>query len=1693
METVTINQQNHPNEYENDILYNNLTDSIISNSILESNHDPVDLEVNRSTTELISNNQSKSNADIPKIIKILPSDLSSKDLFGNAKSWLKDFQIQFSNDLSQNVEGLETDNEVVVKHINAKNDPENSSQSADLAKIIQDIQDAKNTEEINSIIDNQIIRKYNLISPPTFNYNIATSNFHLVNSSQIIEPPKEALKKNYRTDNGVKSSWIKSKNCISDLSTPGILETECKIMSRERKNKNETKSKRVLDDEDLISLNQVKSHTRNLTNPRFSTLPEQAANEVFPLNGIVAIPSSIFFTDYFPGQTYTQTLTIQNKTNQSRRFRIFPQAYQQSPHFSSQLIKPPIQNDGLVAPGLSTQFEITFKPDSLADFEHMLCVRTEFDANFTIPVIARRKPPILTLPNILNCGPCRAGFENTRIWEFQNIGGPGKFLFLTENDMRNPILALREDSRFDDEVVVISDQFTIKPAKFSMKEGEFRKLTIKYIPQDLDDFERTDQTVFRVACDNCQVLQVPVVGVAQKPILEVQSLTDESEVSVTDFKCNQRFDATVDFGKRNPFTSTMYKLQVRNRSLLKLPFHWKVYDNPGVIVGRNAVLQEVSQNINITPARGVLDPDSTTSFLVTFVQKNQDIRKYDILVELMLLEHETSELNHPSTTKILHINCLAEIIPQKVSVSPPIVSMPSTLFSGKIYSTRLLVLNESLSDIVYNWRTKDINPNFCTITSEQLSGTIKSGEEQVFIFSIYAKLPTKIKNGSIIFNIDNSSTITIPFQADIKMKPGVIGIDESIIDFGILALGEYSNKKIPLKNNSNMDLKYQLKVSSMNLKIGDANVLKSNIKTRNLENPDCFLEIDPKEGILRSGENIELNLVYVPLWKQNLKAVMGLFITDVIFADSHDGIELPQSGNFKTEAVQHLLIESSAIEIRSEVLTKSAYIQDPFCEFSCFINVPINLDIILCNATNIPTSFRFIESNDENKQIKFNPSHGELFGEEKRKVGVNVTFHNTSDVQEFRLVCKIDGMVENNGEVEYKLKVYVSGLNVKFAILEEEISDIFKNRSISPSIGQTSQKKEFPKNNRELVEDFTNIESPSTSPRSSITDTTIPTELPKSQSKKLQLTANAPEILELNFGSECQIFESRQKTLEITNHSAISTPFRVWVEKFPVSHLAKFDFNTTPEQSIRGKLNGVGFTSEAGEKYMKSVAQHCKLKQDMKNILSEGRGAAFSPSPEFGVLPPYGKCKITLFSFDNLVGIYNDNLVIEMGDYSNTTLNCGGGNNFLRKIIPIRMVVTGVPVKFSGIHVKYVDSIPRINFGTKIVTSSRESESPIRTTGNDISNIETNSLNSNLLKPPKSINLHTLLLAQNKVDSFSDSAFGQDLFEVNPKRTKICAFDVTTVQITFNPHNTGIFNAILLADIGYIQKDSSVLYGSELIEKNSNSLNEVDPTNISFAKLNLFGVSITPKLTLDMGNRIKLKIPQLNKSTPLPSIPKVKEFTQSEEYHKESAECFQAPLTSSKKKIGIKAELCKKSVFSLRNPTNALTRFALEVSPKSNFFVECIGKSFISDSTQSVETKKLEGRKSVHLSNLKLNTKELKSRYAVTNSKPKLVPEVSFLQTVEIIDSEPGLSSDSYQLNPTEELQFEILYKPLKALRPALRTSKTDSMSFKDTTDADNGGKNNEKVICEGDLKVIFENGMIQNFPVIVEKSMLEI
>ena len=73
-----------------------------------------------------------------------------------------------------------------------------------------------------------------------------------------------------------------------------------------------------------------------------------------------------------------------------------------------------------------------FSPDSLADYDDFLMIQTEKDA-FPLPLLARRSPPCLTLPHVLDCGYCFVGGDGACDFGAQNTGGAARFFIVEKS------------------------------------------------------------------------------------------------------------------------------------------------------------------------------------------------------------------------------------------------------------------------------------------------------------------------------------------------------------------------------------------------------------------------------------------------------------------------------------------------------------------------------------------------------------------------------------------------------------------------------------------------------------------------------------------------------------------------------------------------------------------------------------------------------------------------------------------------------------------------------------------------------------------------------------------------------------------------------------------------------------------------------------------------------------------------------------------------------------------------------------------------------------------------------------------------------------------------------------------------------------------------------------------------------------
>ncbi|XP_044150166.1 deleted in lung and esophageal cancer protein 1 isoform X2 [Bufo gargarizans] len=175
------------------------------------------------------------------------------------------------------------------------------------------------------------------------------------------------------------------------------------------------------------------------------------------------------------------------------------------------------------------------------------------------------------------------------------------------------------------------------------------------------------------------------------------------------------------------------------------------------------------------------------------------------------------------------------------------------------------------------------------------------------------------------------------------------------------------------------------------------------------------------------------------------------------------------------------------------------------------------------------------------------------------------------------------------------------------------------------------------------------------------------------------LPSNAQELL-LDFGSEVTLQSTIKRTLTITNHSGISSPFSLVVTYFSGCLTSPAPRSSSSTSSLIQRT----------ARFAKEVTKRADA--DFRtSVLSDGKGAAFIPHPSTGTLGPFQQISIDVTAYNNMWGEYSDLLVCTVGDLN-------------PKEIPIKMTVKGCPLYFqiTGPRPDRQTEGPVIRFGTHV-------------------------------------------------------------------------------------------------------------------------------------------------------------------------------------------------------------------------------------------------------------------------------------------------------------------------------------------------------------------------------------------------------
>uniref|UniRef100_A0A8C3K0N0 DLEC1 cilia and flagella associated protein n=1 Tax=Calidris pygmaea TaxID=425635 RepID=A0A8C3K0N0_9CHAR len=249
---------------------------------------------------------------------------------------------------------------------------------------------------------------------------------------------------------------------------------------------------------------------------------------------------------------YAMTIELQNITSTCHHVRLIP------PSTSAFAIGPGKfpGKGGMIAPGMTCQYTVQFIPEYLGDYEDCILVETQVSEPFLIPIQAKRPPPVLTLPHIIDCGSCIVGGIKVTIILCTNEGfSTGKFCIMPKKAWPPSNFRAVATAGF-----VLQDPFGIYPAGFELAPGQSTTVEVMFFPS----LPEVSQQTYTIVCDNCQVNDVTVTGVGQLIALDLVFVTGgESEPEpgeATDVTAQH----LIRFDPQNPHTTKEKKLVIRN-------------------------------------------------------------------------------------------------------------------------------------------------------------------------------------------------------------------------------------------------------------------------------------------------------------------------------------------------------------------------------------------------------------------------------------------------------------------------------------------------------------------------------------------------------------------------------------------------------------------------------------------------------------------------------------------------------------------------------------------------------------------------------------------------------------------------------------------------------------------------------------------------------------------------------------------------------------------------------------------------------------------------------------------------------------------------------------------------------------------------------------------------------------------------
>ncbi|NXX45835.1 DLEC1 protein, partial [Tricholaema leucomelas] len=709
----------------------------------------------------------------------------------------------------------------------------------------------------------------------------------------------------------------------------------------------------------------------------------------------LANPPTVLFSDYEVGRAYEMTIELLNITSTCHHIRLIP------PSTSAFAIRPGKfpGKGGMIAPGMTCQYTVQFIPENVGDYEDCILVESSASKPLLIPIQARRPPPVLTLPDIIDCGSCLVGGVKSMKLLCRNEGINAEMFCIMPKRASPP-----PNSRAAATVgFVIQDPFGIQPGAFELIPGQSTTVEVVFFPS----FPEISQQTYTIFCGSCEVKDVTVTGVGEMIALELVFITGgESKPEpgeVTDVTAQH----LIRFEPQNPHTTEEKKLLIRNNLHVELPFYWqKMKPNLKPLISEATAdfmklkcKLDTESAFSVNPEQGVLLPHADHEFTLTYTPR--ELKNYHSVIHMVLrdvpespcLIKERTLQNIPECKTedviALEIEVKGSTEAFRILLEPYAIIIPGENFIGVNIRKRFKMWNNSKSSIRYTWE-KILSCDIIEV--EPHTGIIDSSSCCEFELAV-----TGSKPGCISHNVQcriEHCPEPVVMHVEAAFKGPLLCIDVPSIQLGLTKQAESVLRTFEITNLSQLPARWRMQESQVCL------------AERNKEVSP--FTIQPSAGEIPPLGICSVSVQFTSLLCQSLQTVLELEV------ENGEGSQLPVVVEVQTP--QACLISSHLV----------------FPEM--YTGVPAKATSKLFNQTLLPA--RYLWGKLTGCQAAFcsiavSPPRGTLGPNEEKEFCIELTANIVGELKDLVLSCSIEDMAE---PLFLSISGEVKGLHVTYSV-----------------------------------------------------------------------------------------------------------------------------------------------------------------------------------------------------------------------------------------------------------------------------------------------------------------------------------------------------------------------------------------------------------------------------------------------------------------------------------------------------------------------------------------------------------------------------------------------------------------------------------------------------------------------------------